>query len=222
MDPVFWLQRWNEGRIGFHRGEVMPLLEKHWPALGVPAGGRVFVPLAGKTLDMHWLAAQGHAVLGAELSPLAVRAFFAEAGLEPAVAEDGDGRHHRAGPVDLVQGDVFALADSTLGAMDAVYDRAAIIALPQDMRRRYVSGVYAGVYARLPRGCRGLLITLEYPQAEKAGPPFSVEEAEVRGLFEPDWQVDLLERRDILDQEPGFRAEGVTALATAVYRLQRL
>ena len=86
------------------------------------------------------------------------------------------------------------------------------------MRRRYVSGVYA----RLPRGCRGLLITLEYPQAEKAGPPFSVEEAEVRGLFEPDWQVDLLERRDILDQEPGFRAEGVTALATAVYRLQRL
>jgi Thiopurine S-methyltransferase (TPMT). len=101
MDPVFWLQRWNEGRIGFHRGEVMPLLEKHWPALGVPAGGRVFVPLAGKTLDMHWLAAQGHAVLGAELSPLAVRAFFAEAGLEPAVAEDGDGCHHRAGPVDL-------------------------------------------------------------------------------------------------------------------------
>ena len=218
MDPVFWLQRWNEGRIGFHRGEVMPLLEKHWPALGVPAGGRVFVPLAGKTLDMHWLAAQGHAVLGAELSPLAVRAFFAEAGLEPVVSTDADGVHHRAGPIDLVQGDVFALSASTLGAMDAVYDRAAIIALPPDLRRRYV----AEVYARLPRGCRGLLITLEYPQAEKAGPPFSVEEAEVRGLFEPDWQVDLLERRDILDQEPGFRAEGVTALATAVYRLQRL
>ena len=218
MDADFWLQRWNQGRIGFHRGEVMPLLEKHWATLDVAAHGRVFVPLAGKSLDMHWLAAQGHAVLGAELSPLAVQAFFADAGLDPAISTDADGLHHRAGPIDLVQGDVFALSASTLGAMDAVYDRAAIIALPQDMRRRYVSGVYA----RLPRGCRGLLITLEYPQAEKAGPPFSVEEAEVRGLFEPDWQVDLLERRDILDQEPGFRAEGVTALATAVYRLQRL
>ena len=218
MDAEFWLQRWHEGRIGFHRDEVMPLLERHWAALGVPAGGRVFVPLAGKTLDMHWLAAQGHEVLGVELSPLAVRAFFADAGLRPAIHADAEGVHHRAGPVDLVLGDVFALSEQLLAPMDAVYDRAAIIALPQDMRRRYVSGVYA----RLPRGCRGLLITLEYPQAEKAGPPFSVEEAEVRGLFEPDWQVDLLERRDILDQEPGFRAEGVTALATAVYRLQRL
>ena len=218
MDTDFWLQRWNEGRTGFHRGEVMPLLEKHWPALGVPAAGRVFVPLAGKSLDMHWLAAQGHAVLGVELSPLAVQAFFAEAGLQPEVATDADGIHHRAGHLDLVQGDVFALSASTLATIDAVYDRAAIIALPPTMRARYVSQVYG----RLPRGCRGLLITLEYPQAEKIGPPFSVEEAEVRELFTPQWRVDLLERRDLLAQEPGFRAEGVTALATAVYRLLRL
>ena len=218
MDADFWLQRWNEGRIGFHRGEVMPLLEKHWPGLNVPADGRVFVPLAGKSLDMHWLAAQGHRVLGAELSPLAVQAFFAEAGLEPVVANDADGVHHRAGPVDLVQGDVFALSAATLATMAAVYDRAAIIALPPALRRRYV----AEVYARLPQGCRGLLITLEYPQAEKAGPPFSVDEAEVRELFAPQWQVELLERRDILAQEPGFRSEGVSALSTAVYRLQRL
>ena len=218
MDADFWLQRWNEGRIGFHRGEVMPLLEKHWPGLNVPADGRVFVPLAGKSLDMHWLAAQGHRVLGAELSPLAVQAFFAEAGLEPVVANDADGVHHRAGPVDLVQGDVFALSAATLATMAAVYDRAAIIALPPALRRRYV----AEVYARLPQGCRGLLITLEYPQAEKDGPPFSVDEAEVRELFAPQWQVELLERRDILAQEPGFRAEGVSALSAAVYRLQRL
>ena len=217
MDADFWLQRWNEGRIGFHRGEVMPLLEKHWPGLNVPADGRVFVPLAGKSLDMHWLAAQGHRVLGAELSPLAVQAFFAEAGLEPVVANDADGVHHRAGPVDLVQGDVFALSAATLATMAAVYDRAAIIALPPALRRRYV----AEVYARLPQGCRGLLITLEYPQAQMDGPPFSVDEAEVRGLFEPEWAVELLERRDILSQEPRFRDDGVTALSTAIYRLQR-
>ena len=217
MQPDFWLQRWQNGQIGFHRSEVMPLLQKHWPKLELPAGSRVLVPLCGKSLDMHWLAAQGHAVLGAKLSPLAVQAFFADAGLEPAISTDADGLHHRAGPIDLVQGDVFALSASTLGAMDAVYDRAAIIALPPDLRRRYV----AEVYARLPRGCRGLLITLEYPQAEKSGPPFAVEEAEVRELFAPHWQVELLQRRDILAQEPGFRAEGVSALATAVYRLQR-
>lgn len=217
MDKEFWLQRWQAGQIGFHRGEVMPLLERHWPALGLHAGSRVFVPLAGKSLDMHWLAAQGLQVLGSELSALAVDAFFAEAGLMPAVSEDADGVHHRVGTIDLVRGDVFALSTATLGAIDAVYDRAALIALPPAMRRRYVDEVYG----RLPRGCRGLLITLEYPQAEMDGPPFPVEEDEVRALFAPDWDVTLLERRDILANEPRFRDDGVTALSTAVYRLQR-
>lgn len=99
----------------------------------------------------------------------------------------------------------------------AVYDRAALIALPAALRRRYLETVYA----RLPTGCCGLLITLEYPQAEKAGPPFSVDAAEVHALFDAQWQVQALEHRDILDQEPRFRADGVTALSTGVYRLQR-
>jgi thiopurine S-methyltransferase len=98
-----------------------------------------------------------------------------------------------------------------------VFDRAAIIALPPEMRERYVREVYG----KLPSGCRGLLITLEYPQQEKAGPPFSVAEGEVRALFEGEWRVTLLERRGILEQQPSFQAEGVTALATAVYRLER-
>ena len=217
MDADFWLQRWREGQIGFHRGEVMPLLEQYWPSLDAPAGSRVFVPLAGKTLDMHWLAAQGLQVLGCELSPLAVEAFFAEAGITPQVQLDTDGSHHRAGAIELVQGDVFALREQALATMDAFYDRAALIALPAGMRRRYVDEVYG----KLPAGCRGLLITLEYPPAEKDGPPFPVPEEEVQALFAPHWDVERLTRRDILASEPRFIAEGVTALSTAVYRLQR-
>ena len=217
MDADFWLQRWREGQIGFHRGEVMPLLEQYWPSLDAPAGSRVFVPLAGKTLDMHWLAAQGLQVLGCELSPLAVEAFFAEAGITPQVQRDTDGSHHRAGAIELVQGDVFALREQALATMDAFYDRAALIALPAGMRRRYVDEVYG----KLPAGCRGLLITLEYPPAEKDGPPFPVPEEEVHALFAPHWDVERHTRRDILASEPRFIAGGVTALSTAVYRLQR-
>ena len=94
--------------------------------------------------------------------------------------------------------------------------RVFMIALPAEMRKRYVQTVYSA----LPSGCRGLLITLEYPQTEKAGPPFSVDEAEVHDLFSPHWQVELLERRDIL-QQPDFVAEGLTAMSTAVYRLEK-
>jgi len=217
MDADFWLQRWDQGQIGFHQDRVMPLLEKHWPALVLPAGSQVFVPLAGKSLDMLWLAAQGHRVLGAELSPVAVRQFFTEHDLQPRVYESRYGVHHVAGGIELICGDVFALDADALSDCAAVYDRAALIALPEQMRQRYASQVYGA----MPAGAKGLLITLEYPQAQKAGPPFSLVPAEVDALFASQWQIEALERRDILPYEPRFVAEGVTALDTAVYRLQR-
>ena len=215
MDTDFWLQRWQEGQIGFHRHDVMPLLQKHWSSLQLPEGSRVLVPLCGKSLDMHWLAAQGHRVLGVELSPLAVTQFFHEAGLEPVQTSSRYGEHFSAGPIEIILGDAFGLDPVLLADVTGVYDRAALIALPPDMRLHYRDTVYAG----LPTGCQGLLITLEYPQDEKDGPPFSVAHAEVDALFAAPWRYNLLERRDILDQEPRFRAEGLSALETAVYRL---
>lgn len=217
MEPEFWQQRWRDGRTGFHQDRETPLMLKHWPSLRVAPGSRVFVPLAGKTLDMTWFAAQGHRVLGVELSTTAIGQFFAEHALKPRISESALGEHYHAGGIEIIHGDVFALDATTLADCNVVYDRAALIALPPPMRRRYVREVYA----KLPAGCRGLLITLEYPQDEKSGPPFSVPEAEVRDLFEPQWQVTLLERRDILDQQPAFIAEGITALQTVVYQLQR-
>ena len=217
MDPSFWQQRWSEGRIGFHQQQVTPLLEKHWEATRLEPGACIFVPLAGKSLDMLWLAARGYRVLAAELSPLAVGQFFAENGLTPALRESPLGVHHVAGEIEVICGDVFALDAAALAGCAGVYDRAALIALPPGMRRRYA----AQVYGSLPANCRGLLITLDYPQQEKSGPPFSVDTGEVRALFEPAWTVDLLTRNDILATQPGFVAEGVTDLHTAAYRLQR-
>lgn len=195
----------------------MPLLLQHWPALGVPAGSRVLVPLAGKSLDMLWLAEHGCTVLGVELSELAVREFFAEHHLAVQSQRQVDGVHYSAGDIVVIQGDIFKVAARVFESCTAVYDRAAIIALPADMRVTYAHEVYA----KLPPDCRGLMITLEYPQAEMPGPPFAVPEEEIHRLFDADWEVSLLERRDILAAQPLFRDAGVSALATAVYRLQR-
>jgi thiopurine S-methyltransferase len=216
MEADFWLQRWREGHTGFHQDRVMPLLQRHWDALALPADSRVFVPLAGKSLDMLWLAERGHHVLGVELSPLAVEQFFAENSLRPQVHDSRYGRHHVAGRIELICGDVLDLDATVLADCAGIYDRAALIALPADMRARYAGELYA----QLPADCRGLLITLEYPQTEMAGPPFPVDEHEVRTLYGDRWTIDLLERRDILASQPRFIDEGVTALSTAVYRLR--
>lgn len=217
MDPAFWHERWRDGRIGFHQPEVTPQLERHWDALGLAAGSTVFVPLCGKSLDMPWLAARGHRVLGIELSEVAVRDFFHEQGLVPARHRSRYGEHCSAGPYEIIIGDVFALDHMALAECAGVFDRAALVALPPELRRRYVD---AG-WAALPPGCRGLLVTLEYPQAEKAGPPFAVDAQEVQALFGHAWAPTLLERSDILADEPRFAEAGASALATATWRLQR-
>lgn len=219
MDAGFWHQRWQNAEIGFHEPRPLPLLCKHWPALRMAPGTQVFVPLCGKSLDMVWLAEQGHDVLGVELSPLAVAAFFAERGLLSEVFESRYGTHsvaHWQGRrIELICGDAFALDAEALRGCDAFYDRAALIALPPELRARYV----ACLQRALPADSRGLLITLEYAQREMSGPPFSVDEDEVRRGFTSQREVALLERRSILDDEPGFAARGLRALHTSVYRL---
>ncbi|TFL15437.1 thiopurine S-methyltransferase [Pusillimonas caeni] len=215
MDAEFWLERWREGRTHFHQQEVMPLLCKHWPALQVPAGARVLVPLCGKSLDMPWLASQGFGVLGVEISPLAVEQFFAEHGLQPAVRDSDQGRHYVAGDIEIICGDIFELNAQTLAGCRGVYDRAALIALPADMRPAYVDHVYG----QLPEGCAGLLITLDYPREQMQGPPFSVPDDEVQTLFASRTSASVLERRDILPDEEKFLRAGVQRLDTVVYRL---
>jgi thiopurine S-methyltransferase len=223
MKAEYWLQRWREGRTGWHHTDVMPLLEQHWGALGVARGTRVLVPLCGKSLDMLWLAQQGLQVLGVEIAPLAIDAFLAENRLHADKSDAADGTHYQIidgpadGAIEIINGDVFGAAAGTLEGCGAFYDRAASIAFPAPMRDRLAREVYA----KLPAGARGLLITLDYPAGEKEGPPFSIDDAEVHRLFDAQWDIRRLERRDILASQPSFSENGVTALHTAVYVLTR-
>ena len=223
MKVEYWLQRWKEGRTGWHHESVMPLLEKHWSEAGVAPGTRVLVPLCGKSLDMLWLAQQGLHVLGVEISPVAIEAFLAENHLQARKSEAAGGTHYKIvnapadGHIEIINGDVFGVAPSQFESCGAFYDRAALIAFPAPMRDRLAHDVYA----KLPAGARGLLITLDYPAGEMEGPPFSVDEAEVHRLFDPQWDIRQVERRDILASQPSFSESGVTALHTTVYALAR-
>ena len=223
MNAEYWLQRWQEGRTGWHHESVMPLLEQHWGALDVDRGTRVLVPLCGKSLDMLWLARQGLEVLGAEISPLAIEAFLAENHLQARKSEAADGMHYRiaeaaaGGSIEIINGDVFEADPEAVAQCAAFYDRAALIAMPAPMRDRLANDVYL----QLPADSSGLLITLDYPEHEMQGPPFSVDDAEVHRLFDRQWNVERLERRDILASQPMFSGQGVTALHTTVYALTR-
>ncbi|NVZ26632.1 thiopurine S-methyltransferase [Pseudomonas gingeri] len=218
MQPEFWHKRWEFNQIGFHLDQVNPCLQRFWPDLALEPEARVLVPLCGKSLDLAWLAAQGLRVLGVELSEKAVEAFFAEQQLKPQVREHGALRIYEAGPLELWCGDFFALTAADVADCTALYDRAALIALPLEMRARYT----AHLTRILPGGCQGLLITLDYDQAQIDGPPFAVLDGEVRRLLEPQWQLRMEEERDVLGESWKFLQAGVTRLEERVYRLEKI
>ena len=176
MEPTFWIDRWREGRIGFHEGAPNACLVEHHTRL---AGSRVLVPLCGKSEDLAFLAGHGREVIGIELVDEAVRAFFREHAATPEVTRRGQATAYTADAITILAGDLFEVRPPDVGAIDAIYDRAALIALPPELRRRYVD------HLRLlaPAGTPVLLVTLEYPQDTMEGPPFSVSEDEVRSLY---------------------------------------
>jgi len=218
MEADFWHTRWRNNQIGFHQRAVNRYLLKHWDSLGLAPAARVFVPLCGKSLDLVWLAERGHAVVGCELSEIAVASFFDEAGLTPRKTVDGPIERWRAASIEILLGDFFKLDQGLIGGFDAVYDRASLVAFPEAMRPAYVETL-AGLMAP---GTKMLLLTLEYPQHEMTGPPFSVPEAEVGALFDGVAELELLaSMTGALADCPQLRERCLSRLGEKVYRLRR-
>ena len=217
MDSSFWLDRWPKNEIGFHQDKVQPALIKRWPGLNIAKGARVFVPLSGKSVDMDWLAEQGHHVIGAELSELAIDAFFAERKLTPSVERRGAFLVQRSGPFEMWCGDFFALSRETFQDVPAAYDRAALVAMPPEMQARY-----AAKFAELmPANSQTLLIGLDYNQSEMKGPPFAIPRDAIHALFKDQFEVTLIEARDGLTKSDHLSKRGVTRLEEASYELRR-
>jgi len=198
MNSKFWQQRWQEGRIGFHKSDVNPELIKHFSTLALPIGSRVLVPLCGKSVDMVWLAHAGYDVVGIELVESAVQAFFIEQNITPTItqftsAADGSTLKRYQGQlagqtITLWVADIFALSPTAIGDIAAVYDRAALIALPADVRPDYSKQIY-----KLSNNAPQLLITLHYDQSKKDGPPFSISREQLQQYYDANYEIIELE-----------------------------
>lgn len=217
MEPDFWRERWSEGRTAWDQHAAHPTLTDRWPMLDLPADTRVLVPLCGASIDMVWLAARGHRVVGTELSELAVRTFFERAEFASAERSTGAFTVFTGGPYELWCGDHFDLPAEAVRDVAAVYARASLVALPPDTRRRYVEHM-ADILAP---GTLVFLLTFVYDQAEMDGPPFSVGGAEVRDLFGRAFAIEQTSDADIFERSAELAARGVTGLHEELHVLRR-
>ncbi|GAA0803420.1 thiopurine S-methyltransferase [Psychrobacter piscatorii] len=191
MNPEFWHNRWQEKHTGFHQSEVNPLLIKYWSKLNLPAGSRVFVPLCGKSIDMIWLAAQGYDIVGVELVESAVKEFFSENRILHTIINHPHNPNikyyhwqHENQKIEILVADIFSLSIEDIDYIDAVYDRAALIALPADMRPDYSEQI-----RKVSDNAPQLLITLNYDQSKKDGPPFSINGEQLQQYYGNHYQL---------------------------------
>ncbi len=212
---MYWLDRWECDDISFHQTDVNLYLNKYWPELKLAYGSKVFVPLCGKSRDMLWLNEKGHAVLGIELSKLAVQAFFQENNYTPHCETNDKFEVFRFNDLSILYGDFFDLNKNDLATVIAVYDRASIVALPPEMRERYANHLMN----ILPPGTQILLITFDYPQSEMAGPPFAVSPDEIKQLYQQHADIHLLAQSDVLEQNPRFKERGLSRIQETVFLL---
>jgi thiopurine S-methyltransferase len=189
MQPGFWHERWALNKIGFHESAANPALVRHFGEFKLGVGSRVFVPLCGKTLDIAWLLSRGYQVVGAELSKLAIDQLFAELGVVPHIVSVGNVEHYQASNIDIFVGDILDVTASMLGKIDAIYDRAALVALPPEMRSKYSAHLLA-----ITHSAPQLLICFEYDQQTMQGPPFAIGADEVRQHYATTYGLKLLER----------------------------
>lgn len=189
QNPDFWHDKWQSGRIGFHQESYHPALSAYWPQLGLTTQKPAFVPLCGKSKDMLYLRSQGHDVVGIELSPVAIDNFGKENDLTFETIVGKRFTRNIGSGFEFLVGDFFDTNKAELMHIGAVYDRAALIALPKSMRVDYTQHLQR----ILPKGTIILLIALAYDQSKIAGPPFSVTQDEVSELY-GDWcTINLLE-----------------------------
>ncbi|WP_340678145.1 thiopurine S-methyltransferase [Paraglaciecola sp.] len=187
MEADFWHQRWAKGEIGFHEKHINPLLIQYFSNLKLAQKSRIFVPLCGKTHDISWLLKQGYSVVGAELSELAIKELFSQLGLEPKISKLGESLLYKGPNIDIVVGDIFTLTSHQLAKVDAVYDRAALVALPAPMRVQY-----SQLIRTLTKHAPQLLICFNYEQTAMDGPPFSVVEHDIKQYYGQYYHCELL------------------------------
>jgi len=215
LDASFWHKCWERNSLGFHQESVHPFLQKYLAPLLRSSNQHVFVPLCGKSLDMVWLA-EKMKVTGAELSEIACRDFFEEKGLTYQVTTEDKFKVFSFDEISLYQGDFFELTPQKIQPIDWIYDRAALIALPESLQQKYVDHLFQF----LPDTATLMLITLEFPQQELEGPPFAIFPNDVEKLFSG-YQITCITQNELKDKKFAQRTFKVSKLVERLYFIKK-
>jgi len=213
-----WISRWERNRIGWHTDKVNSQLIEYLDELKLSSQEAIFVPLCGKSLDMNYLIQKNFKVIGVEISELAIQQFFEENNLSYTISKEEELKVYEGDRIKIYCGDFFDLQSKHLDNVKAVYDRASLIALDDELRQKYVKHLNDIINLDV----RILLLTLNYPQHQRIGPPFAVSKFEVNQLFKSSFDCQELYCIDDSENEPMFQNLEVDFVEKAVHLLHKV
>ena len=181
-----------------------------------PLGGRILVPLCGKSLDLGWLKDQGYNVVGVELAEQAVSELFEQLKVKPARTPEGPFEIWESPGLSVYVGDIFELSTDISGTFDAIWDRAALIALNPTDRARYAPHVSSF----LNKDSSILLSVLLYDQQKMSGPPFSVSDDEIYRLYATCQSIEKLQSKNVPSRNPMFIEAGLDTVTENLWLIQ--
>lgn len=184
-----WLEKWEKREIGFNQNRVNAFLIKYFKKLNLEKNANILVPLCGKSIDIAWFLSEGFSVTGIELSEIAVEELFLELGITPSISNLGEVKLYSSEQLNLFVGDIFKVTSKMIGEIDAIYDRAAIVALTKELRIKYAEHLRS-----ISNNAPQLLLCFEYDQSLMNRTPYSVDELEVKMHYAQHYEIELLER----------------------------
>lgn len=219
MEISYWKARWQKDKTGWHMNRIYPHLPDFWPGLQLSKGATVLVPLCGKSLDMLWLKNQNYDVIGIEVSEKAAKEFFMDNRLMFEKSSKASFTIYETDNLAIWAGDFFKSKKDYLPGVDAIYDKAALIALPYEQRIKYADKILSLCQSHT----QILMNAFEYEQEEMTGPPFAVLRKELDELFGQQFNIELLHEESIFDNLTKFQHRGLSSyLIEKLYHLRPL
>ena len=213
-----WLKFWENNETNWHGDRITQELVEYFELFELETRDKVFVPLCGKSLDMIYIMNQGFSVVGVEISEIGVRQFFSENNLTYKITKVDDFDLYSSENLEIYCGDFFSLTSKHLNNVKAVLDSKSLIALEPDLRQKYAKHLNDIISL----GVRILLVTLNYPQHQMSGPPFSVDESEVESLFSMTFESRELRSFNDIENESKLTRAGVNYINNAAYYLRKV
>jgi thiopurine S-methyltransferase len=213
-----WLKFWENNETNWHGDKITQELVEYFELFELEPRDKVFVPLCGKSLDMLYIMSQGFSVVGVEISEIGVRQFFSENNLAYKITKVDDFDLYSTENLEIYCGDFFALTSKHLNNVKSVFDRKSLIALEPEVRQKYVKHLNDIISL----GARILLVTLQYPQYQMSGPPFSVDKSEVESLFSMAFESQELRSFNDIENGSKLTRAGVDYIDNAAYYLRKV